>query len=106
GRKRRTGTGPRPGQEASQRPPSRGVTGPAGGLPGARRRQTPMVASKPAADGLVTSGEPPPPSVQRGAPGGIAEPAFATNPYARVGRIAPCHCGRAKNLQNFHGEAV
>src|SRR5207247_3623066 len=37
--------GPPPGQDASQRPPSRGVTGPAGGLPGARRRQTPMVAS-------------------------------------------------------------
>src|SRR5216117_3916394 len=49
-----------------QRAPSRGVTGPAGGLPGASRRQAPMVASKPAADGLVTTCEPPPPSVQRG----------------------------------------
>src|SRR5437773_5834913 len=58
------GPPPSPGQ-GGQRPPSRGVTGPAGGLPGARRRETPMVASKPAADGLVTSGEPPPPSVQR-----------------------------------------
>ena len=43
-----------------------------------------MVASKAAADGLVTSGEPPPPSAQRAAPG-IAEPAFAANPYAGVG---------------------
>src|SRR5207245_194871 len=73
------GPPPSPGQ-GGQRPPSRGVTGPAGGLPGARRRETPMVASKPAADGLVTSGEPPPPSVQRSA-GGVAEPAFVANPY-------------------------
>src|SRR5882762_2819055 len=67
--------GPPPGQggQGPQRP-NRPVTGPAGGLPGAgpSRRQAPMVASKPAADGLVTSGEPPPPSVQRGKPG-VAE---------------------------------
>src|SRR3989454_221098 len=55
--------GPPPGQGPQRPSPSgRGVTGPAGGLPGAARRQAPMVASKAAADGLVTSGEPPPPS--------------------------------------------
>src|SRR5437867_2952934 len=90
------GPPPSPGQ-GGQRPPSRGVTGPAGGLPGARRRETPMVASKPAADGLVTSGEPPPPSVQRSAGGG-AEPAFVANPYAGVGRNDPCPCGSGKKF--------
>src|SRR5712671_6097516 len=44
-------------------PPTGGrpVTGPAGGLPSAPRRAAPMVASKPAAEGLVSSGDPPPP---------------------------------------------
>src|SRR6267143_1775634 len=83
--------GPPQGGPGAQRPPSRGVTGPAGGLPGPSRRQTPMVASKPAADGLVTSGEPPPPSVQRGRPG-VAEPAFVANPYDGVGRNDPSTC--------------
>ena len=88
-----------------QRAPSRGVTGPAGGLPGATRRQTPMVASKAAADGLVTSGEPPPRprSVQRG---GTAEPAFAPNPYSGVGRNDPCPCGSGKKFKKCHGAAA
>jgi preprotein translocase subunit SecA len=96
--------GPPPGM---QRAPSRGVTGPAGGLPGATRRQTPMVASKAAADGLVTSGEPPPPprSVQRGGRG-TAEPAFAPNPYAGVGRNDPCPCGSGKKFKKCHGAAA
>ncbi len=98
------GPPPSPGQ-GGQRPPSRGVTGPAGGLPGARRRETPMVASKPAADGLVTSGEPPPPSVQRSA-GGVAEPAFVANPYAGVGRNDPCPCGSGKKFKKCHGAGV
>jgi len=98
------GPPPSPGQ-GGQRPPSRGVTGPAGGLPGARRRETPMVASKPAADGLVTSGEPPPPSVQRSA-GGVAEPAFVANPYAGVGRNDPCPCGSGKKFKKCHGAAL
>ena len=97
--------GPPPGQPGTQRPASRGVTGPAGGLPGTTRRQTPMVASKAAADGLVTSGEPPPPSVQRGA-GGIAEPAFAANPYVGVGRNDPCPCGSGKKFKKCHGAAL
>src|SRR2546426_1031554 len=96
---------PQGGGPGSQRPPSGGVTGPAGGLPGPNRRQTPMVASKPAADGLVTSGEPPPPSVQRSA-GGLTEPAFAASPYARVGRNDPCPCGSGKKFKKCHGAGV
>jgi preprotein translocase subunit SecA len=99
--------GPPPGP-GSQRPPSRPVTGPAGGLPGASRRQTPMVASKPAADGLVTTGDPPPPSVQRGGGRGtgVAEPAFAANPYTGVGRNDPCPCGSGKKFKKCHGAAA
>jgi len=91
------------------RAPSRPVTGPAGGLPGGPRRQTSVVASKAAADGLVTDGEPPPPSVQRGArgvAGGVAEPAFAANPYAGVGRNDPCPCGSGKKFKKCHGAAM
>ncbi|HTI04495.1 MAG TPA: preprotein translocase subunit SecA [Gemmatimonadales bacterium] len=97
--------GPPPGS-GGQRPPSRGVTGPAGGLPGATRRSAPpaaMVASKPAADGLVTGNEPPPPSVQRGRGGGMTEPAFVANPYAGVGRNDPCPCGSGKKFKKCHG---
>src|SRR5216117_2698139 len=99
--------GPPPGQGAQgpQRP-NRPVTGPAGGLPEPSRRQAPMVASKPAADGLVTSGEPPPPSLQRGRPGGVTEPAFAASPYAGVGRNDPCPCGSGKKFKKCHGAAL
>ena len=90
--------GPPAGQAPPTARPARGVTGPAGGLPGAARRQTPMVASKPAADGLVTASEPPPPSAQR-----PAEPAFAANPYAGVGRNDPCPCGSGKKFKKCHG---
>jgi len=99
--------GPPPGAPpGGQRPPSRPVTGPAGGLPGGSRRQAPIVASKAAADGLVTSGEPPPPSVRRSAGGGVAEPAFAANPYAGVGRNDPCPCGSGKKFKKCHGAAM
>jgi preprotein translocase subunit SecA len=99
---------PPPAPPGMQRAPSRGVTGPAGGLPGAQRRQAPMVASKAAADGLVTAAEPPPPSVQRGGggAGGVAEPAFAANPYAGVGRNDPCPCGSGKKFKKCHGAAL
>ncbi len=99
---------PAPPPPGLPRAPSRGVTGPAGGLPGAQRRQTPMVASKAAADGLVTASEPPPPSAQRGGggPRGVAEPAFAVNPYAGVGRNDPCPCGSGKKFKKCHGAAA
>ncbi|MGE5802771.1 MAG: preprotein translocase subunit SecA [Gemmatimonadota bacterium] len=101
--------GPPAPPPGGQRLPSRPVTGPAGGLPGAApRRQAPMVASKAAADGLVTDGEPPPPSVQRSSRGvgGVAEPAFAANPYAGVGRNDPCPCGSGKKFKKCHGAAM
>ena len=89
--------------------PARPVTGPAGGLPGrAPRRSAPMVASKPAADGLVTSGDAPPPTrpPRPGAGGGVAEPAFAANPYAGVGRNDPCPCGSGKKFKKCHGAGL
>ena len=100
------GPPPGAGRPGGQRPSSRPVTGPAGGLPGGSRRQTPMVASKPSADGLVTSGEPPPPSVQHGGARGVAEPAFAANSYAGVGRNDPCPCGSGKKFKKCHGAAA
>jgi len=91
-------------------PPARPVTGPAGGLPGrAPRRPAPMVASKPAADGLVTSSDAPPPTrpPRPGAGGGgVTEPAFAANPYAGVGRNDPCPCGSGKKFKKCHGAAA
>src|SRR5438874_769531 len=80
-------------------PPARGgsFTGPAGGRPGpapglggglvrgpSPRRPTPMVASKPAADGLVGAD---PAAVSQPSPVGAG---VATNPYAGVGRNDPC----------------
>jgi preprotein translocase subunit SecA len=91
-------------------PPGRPVTGPAGGLPGrAPRRSAPMVASKPAADGLVTSSDAPPPTrpPRPGAGGGgVTEPAFAANPYAGVGRNDPCPCGSGKKFKKCHGAGL
>jgi len=88
------------------RGPSRPVTGPAGGLPGPRR-PTPMVASKPAADGLVTSADAPPPTrPPKPGAGGVAEPAFAANPYAGVGRNDPCPCGSGKKFKKCHGAGL
>ena len=78
--------------------PSQSVTGPIGGYP-KRQAPPPMVASKPAADGLVTSGNPPPPPKP-----GPAEHAFAAaNPYAGVGRNDPCPCGSGKKFKKCHG---
>ncbi len=93
-------------------PPRGGTaTGPAGGRPGgpgsgpggglvkgpAPRRPAPMVASKAAADGIV-SGE--------SAVGPLAAPVgagVATNPYAGVGRNDPCPCGSGKKFKKCHG---
>ena len=89
------------------RGPSRPVTGPAGGLPGGPRRPTPMVASKPAVDGLVTSaGAPPPTALPKPGAGGVAVPAFAANPYAGVGRNDPCPCGSGKKFKKCHGAGL
>ena len=90
-------------------PPAGGrpVTGPAGGLPSGPRRPTPMVASKPAADGLVSSGDPPPPPRPKpGSAGGAVESGFAPNPYAGVGRNDPCPCGSGKKFKKCHGAGM
>jgi preprotein translocase subunit SecA len=97
------GPPPPPGGGGAQRAPS--VTGPAGGLPRGPRRPTPMTTSKPAADGLVTGDGPPVPPGRR--PGsGVPEPAFASNPYAGVGRNDPCPCGSGKKFKKCHGAAL
>src|SRR5207249_1984586 len=54
-----------PGAPAALRPPPRTLTGPAGRQPGGGRRPAPVVATKPAADGLITSSEPAPMRVPR-----------------------------------------
>jgi len=76
---------------------ARGATGPAG-LPG--RRPAPMVATKAAADGLVSAA----PAAVGTAPGAPAGP--AANPFAGVGRNDPCPCGSGKKFKKCHGAAV
>ncbi len=80
------GPAPRPGQT---------VTGPLGGP----KKSGPMIATKPAADGLISPGtatgpKPPP------APPGTPAPA---SPYAGVGRNDPCPCGSGKKFKKCHG---
>jgi len=89
----------------SLRSPARTLTGPAGGQPGGGggRRSTPVVATKPAADGLITSSEPAP---TRGPRPAMPEPAFARSPYAGVGRNDPCPCGSGKKFKKCHGAAM
>src|SRR5205823_314048 len=67
------------------------------------RRPQPMVASKPAADGLIRDGEP---DARRAAKPAVAEPAFARNPYVGVGRNEPCPCGSGKKFKKCHGAAA
>jgi preprotein translocase subunit SecA len=89
------------------RGPARPLTGSAGGLPGGPpRRSTPMVASKPTADGLVTAADAPPPMRPPKPGAGVAEPAFAANPYAGVGRNDPCPCGSGKKFKKCHGAGM
>jgi preprotein translocase subunit SecA len=84
--------------------PGRTITGPLGGR-AAPRRATPMVASKAAADGLVSGGTATGPLPQRPGPG-AAVPVAAPNPYAGVGRNDPCPCGSGKKFKKCHGAAV
>src|SRR6266508_1981550 len=98
-------------------PPRGGtVTGPAGGRsprgPGsvvgtgviggaAPRRAAPLVATKPASDGLVSAE---PAVASRRSPVGAGVP--VANPYAGVGRNDPCPCGSGKKFKKCHGAAV
>jgi len=99
---------PPPGQPA--RAPARTVTGPAGGRPG--RRPTPMVATKAAADGLVSAEARAPATASAGVGvgvgvgAGVGTAAAAPNPYAGVGRNDPCPCGSGKKFKKCHGAAL
>src|SRR2546421_725249 len=89
-----------PGAPGALRPPARTLTGPAGGQPGGGgRRPAPVVATKPAADGLITSNAP---ALRAPTP----EPAFARNPYAGVGRNDPRPCGSGKKFKKCHGASA
>ncbi len=91
-----------PPDRPSPRAPGRTITGPAGGLPA--RRATPMVATKAAADGLVSAE---PAAARVGAAVGAAVPAVpAVNPYAGVGRNDPCPCGSGKKFKKCHGAGI
>ena len=103
--------------EVGPPPPPRGggtTTGPAGGRPTggpgsgpggglvrgpASRRSVPMVASKAAADGLL-SAEPAIGGPPQAAP---VAAGVAANPYAGVGRNDPCPCGSGKKFKKCHG---
>jgi len=87
------GPPPRPGQT---------VTSPLGGTP---RKSTPMVASKAAADGLVSPDTATGPLPPKGSPP-AAIGAMAPNPYAGVGRNDPCPCGSGKKFKKCHGAAL
>ena len=84
--------------------PGRTITGPLGGR-AVPRRATPMVASKAAADGLVSGGTATGPLPQPPGPGG-GVPVAAANPYAGVGRNDPCPCGSGKKFKKCHGAAM
>jgi len=75
-----------------------GVRGPRPGPVGRPRRPTPMVASKPEADGLIRGDTPALPTPAPGVP--------VPNPYASVGRNDPCPCGSGKKFKKCHGAAV
>ena len=89
-------------------------TGPMGGRPpggpgaliGARqhRRPTPMVATKPDVDGLVSGGTATGPRAPSGPPPAVG--VAVSNPYAGVGRNDPCPCGSGKKFKKCHGAAV
>ena len=87
------GPPPRPGQT---------VTSPLGGTP---RKSTPMVASKAAADGLVSPETATGPLPPKGSPP-AAIGAMAPNPYAGIGRNDPCPCGSGKKFKKCHGAAL
>jgi len=64
-----------------------------------------MVASKPAADDLITGSDP---DFRRAGKPAVAEPppALARNPYAGVGRNEPCPCGSGKKFKKCHGAGL
>ncbi|MGH7548192.1 MAG: preprotein translocase subunit SecA [Gemmatimonadales bacterium] len=83
---------PPPPAGVPARAPGRSFTGPAGRVP--QRRPAPMVATKAAADGLVSGDSAPVPLVPA---------AVAPNLYSGVGRNDPCPCGSGKKFKKCHG---
>src|SRR2546426_124986 len=92
-----------PGAGGGPPSPGRTLTGPAGGQPGGARRPAPMVATKAAADGLITSAEPA--AARAPSAGGVAPPP-ARHPHADVGRRDPGPRGSGKKFKKCHGAAV
>jgi preprotein translocase subunit SecA len=82
-----------------------GVRGPRTGPLGGPRRPTPMVASKPATDGLVSADPATGPRPPQGAPR-LPAGASVASPYASVGRNDPCPCGSGKKFKKCHGAAL
>jgi preprotein translocase subunit SecA len=68
------------------------------------KRSTPMVASKPDAEGLVSGGTATGPLPPLGSPPKVGAP--VSNPYAGVGRNDPCPCGSGKKFKKCHGAAM
>ena len=93
--------GPRPGGPGDVGGP--GVRGPRSGPVGGPRRPTPMVASKPDADGLVQGDTA---SGQRPLLGRPPASPPARSPYAGVGRNDPCPCGSGKKFKKCHGAGL
>ncbi len=91
----------RPAPPSGARGGAAAVSGPAGGVP--RRRQDPVVASKPNADGLISA---PATAGPRGADGNGPAPADRATPFAGVGRNEPCPCGSGKKFKKCHGATV
>jgi preprotein translocase subunit SecA len=87
------GPPPRPGQT---------VTSPLGGGP--RKPPPPMVASKAAADGLVSPETAIGPLPPRAPPPGVG--AGVPSLYAGVGRNDPCPCGSGKKFKKCHGAGM
>jgi preprotein translocase subunit SecA len=79
------------------------TTAPLGALAGPKR-STPMVASKPDAEGLVSGGTATGPLPPMGSPPKVGAP--LSNPYAGVGRNDPCPCGSGKKFKKCHGAAM
>jgi len=94
--------GPPPGAGA---PSGRTTTGPLGGTP---RKPTSMVASKPAADGLVSPESATGPFPPNAGPPAVSSPVGAgvSSPYAGVGRNDPCPCGSGKKFKKCHGAGM
>ena len=82
-------------------PAGRTMTGPLGGAPSPK--PTKMVASKPAADGLIAEPTATGPRLPAASPG---VPVAANNPYAGVGRNDPCPCGSGRKFKKCHGAGV